>query len=37
MIILLFWEFLTPALANDFPLESEWQQISSRLQDSTMS
>ena len=33
IIILLFWEFFTPALANGFSLESEWQQVSTSLQD----
>ena len=28
MIILLIWEFFTPALADGFPLESKRQQIS---------
>ena len=27
-IILLFWEFFTPVLADSFSLESEWQQVS---------
>ena len=34
IIILLFWEFFIPALANGFLLESEWQQVSTILQDS---
>ena len=34
-IILLFWEFFPPVLVDGFPLESEWQQISSSLQNST--
>ena len=34
-IILLIWEFFIPALVNGFPLESEWQQVSSSLQDSS--
>ena len=34
IIILLFlWVFFTPALADCFPLEFEWQQVSSNLQD----
>ena len=28
-IILLFWEFFTPTLADGFPLEADWQQVSS--------
>ena len=28
IIILLFWEFFTPAFADGFPLASEWQQVS---------
>ena len=35
IIILLISEFFTPALADGFPLESEWQQVSSSLQDSS--
>ena len=35
MNILLIWEFFTPAVADGFPLESEWQQISSIPQDSS--
>ena len=31
----LFWEFFTPALADGFSLESEWQQVSSSLQNSS--
>ena len=34
IIILLIWEFITPALADDFPLESGWKQVSSNLQNS---
>ena len=34
-IILLNWEFFTTALADGFPLESVWQQVSSHLQDSS--
>ena len=34
IIILHFWEFFTPALADSLPLEFEWQQISSSLPDS---
>ena len=26
--IILIWEFFTPALADGFPLDSEWQQVS---------
>ena len=33
IIILLFWEFFPPALADGFPLESKWQQFSSSLGD----
>ena len=29
MIILLIWEFFTLVVADDFPLESQWQQVSS--------
>ena len=32
----LIWEFFTPALADSFPLESEWQQVSSNFQDSSL-
>ena len=28
LLLLLFWEFFTPALANSFSLEFEWQQVS---------
>ena len=28
LLLLLLWEFFTPALIDDFPLESEWQQVS---------
>ena len=35
IIILFFWEFLTPALADGFTLESKGQQVSSSLQDSS--
>ena len=35
IIILLIWEFFTPALADGFPLESERQQVTSSLQDSS--
>ena len=35
IIILPIWEFFTPVLADGFPLESEWQQVSSSLQDSS--
>ena len=34
IIILLIWDFFLLALANSFSLESEWLQVSSRLQDS---
>ena len=33
IIILLIWEFFTPALAESFPPESDWEQLSSNLQD----
>ena len=33
--ILLIWEFFPPPLTDSFPLESEWQQVSSSLQDSS--
>ena len=33
--ILLIWKIFTPALADGFSLDSEWQQISSNLQDSS--
>ena len=32
IIILLIWVLFTTALADGFPLESEWQQVSSNLQ-----
>ena len=35
IIILLFWGFFQPALADGFSLEAEWQQVSSSLQDSS--
>ena len=35
IILLLIWEFFTPALVDDFQLEFEWQQVSSSLQDSS--
>ena len=35
IIILLFWEFFTPALADGFSLEFEWQQVSSSINNST--
>ena len=35
IIILIVREFFTPALADGFPLESKWQQISLSLQDSS--
>ena len=31
-IILLIWEFLTPFIADGFPLECDWQQVSSSVQ-----
>ena len=31
IIISLLWEFFTPALADGFSLEFEWQQVSSSL------
>ena len=33
IIIIIFWEFFTPALADGFSLDFEWQQVSSSLQD----
>ena len=33
--IILFWNFLTPSLADGFLLEFEWQQVFSILQDSS--
>ena len=35
IIILLFWEFFSPALADGFSLEFERQQVSSSLRDSS--
>ena len=35
IIIIYSLEFFTSALADDFSLESEWQQVSSSLQDSS--
>ena len=35
IINLIIWEFFTSTLADCFPLDSEWQQVSSRLQDSS--
>ena len=35
VIILLFWKFFTPVLTDGFQLESEWQQVFSRLQDAS--
>ena len=32
-VIILLWRVFTPALANDFSLEFEWQQVFSSLQD----
>ena len=34
-MILLIWEFFTPALADGFMLESEWQRVSISLWDSS--
>ena len=34
-LLLLLFEFVTPALADGFLLEFEWQQVSSNLQDSS--
>ena len=36
IIILLIWKFFTPALADGFSQESEWQQVSSSLEDSSL-
>ena len=33
--ILLIWEFFISALADGFPVESEWQQVCSSLHDSS--
>ena len=33
IIILLFWEFFTPALDDRVSLESEWQKVYSNHQD----
>ena len=35
LLFVLFWEFLTPALADGLSLEFELQQVSSSLQDSS--
>ena len=37
LLLLLFtpWEFFTSALADGLSLEFEWQQVSSKLQDSS--
>ena len=35
LLLLLLLEFFPPALADGFPLEFEWQQVSSSLQDSS--
>ena len=35
IIILLLWEFFTLTFADGFPLEFEWQQVFSSLQDSS--
>ena len=35
IIMLLFWEFFTPALGNGFLHELKWQQVSSSLHDSS--
>ena len=34
IIIILLWEFFTPALTDGFSLEFEWQLVSLSLQDS---
>ena len=34
-VVFSFWQFFTPALADGFPLEFEWQQIFTRLLDSS--
>ena len=34
IIIIIHWEFFTSVLADDLSLETEWQQVSSSLQDS---
>ena len=31
----IYYEFITPALADSFSPETEWQQITSSLQDSS--
>ena len=36
LLLLLFWEFFTPALSDDFSWEFKWQQISSSVQDSSL-
>ena len=36
IIILLIWAFFTPVLADGFPLESVWKQVSSSIQDSPL-
>ena len=35
IIILILWEFFTPALADGLILKSEWQQVSLSAQDSS--
>ena len=35
IIIIIIWEFFPSALTDGFPLESEWQQVPSSLQDSS--
>ena len=35
LFIWLIWVFFTPVLADSFPLESDWQQVFSGLQDSS--
>ena len=35
IIILLLWEFFTPALADGLSLEFEWQQISASIWNSS--
>ena len=36
IIVLLLWDFFTPALADGFPLEFEVLQLSSSLKDSSL-
>ena len=35
IIIWLIWKFFTPTFSDGFPPDSEWQKISSSLQDSS--